>query len=231
MASAPLSHRLTALLGAVVGLLTAGATARAQQVELVPIIPTQPPPAIESEPILAPELAPRPRMSLAVGMGASFDASGFPNGTHAIPAFIGTGGIGEGLAGFELGAFATSASGRYPATGGYAPMDRLALDAYGVLRPAARVRPEETRYGYLVLRTVAVELGLGYERDGHTNGAGSRWQVHTGARVDLPLTPGERSELRLRLGYRRALGLYTPVVKGVEVGDSNDVYASLVAVF
>ena len=83
-----------------------------------------------------------------------------------------------------------------------------------------------------MLRTVAVELGLGYERDGHTTGAGTRWQIHTGARFDLPLTgPGMRSELRLRLGYRRAVGLYTPEVQGVEVGDSNEVYAALVVVF
>src|SRR5690348_2884742 len=111
-ASAPPSCRFAALLGAVVGVLAVGATARAQQVELAPMIPTGPPPVIESEP--PPELPPRPRMSLAIGMGASLDATGFPNGTHAIPAFVATGGFGEGLAGFELGAFATAASGRYP---------------------------------------------------------------------------------------------------------------------
>jgi hypothetical protein len=233
----PLSpRRWAALLGALVGFLTAGAVARAQQVELAPVIPTQPPPVLESVP--PPDLPPRPRMSLALGMGASFDSAGFTDGTHAIPAFFAVGGFGDGLLGFELGAFASSASGRYPMTAD-TPVDRLALDAFGVVRPAARVRSDDLRYRFRVLHTVAAELGLGYERDGHTSGSGSRFQIHTGARVDLPLLPaGRTSELRLRLAYRHAFGLYTPLVAATPtggtvtaVGDSNELYAALVTVF
>ncbi|HXJ21733.1 MAG TPA: hypothetical protein VMT03_16030 [Polyangia bacterium] len=231
----PWSRRRAALLGALVGLLTPVAAARAQQVQLAPLIPMQPPPMIESAP--PPDLPPRPRMSLGVGMGACLDSTGFSDGTHAIPAFFAGGGFGDGLAGFELGAFASSASGRYPVATA-APVDRLALDAFGVLRPAARVRPDDLRYGFRVLRAVAAELGLGYERDGRTTGAATRWVIHTGARVDFPLLPpGLVSELRLRLAYRRAIGLYTPEVTGgttgpsTAVGDSNELYAALVTVF
>ena len=90
-----------------------------------------------------------------------------------------------------------------------------------------------------VLHTLAAEVGVGYERDGRTSGAGSRFQIHTGARIELPLTPaGRPSELRLRLGFRRAIGLYTPQVSGgtgtnpiTSVGDSNELYTALAVVF
>jgi len=230
MARAPLPCRSAALLGALVSFVAAGATARAQQVQLAPLIRTQPPPVIESEPPL--ELPSRPRMSLAVGAGASFDATGFPNGTHAIPAFFATGGFGDGPIGFELGAFASSVSGRYQMMPGYAPVDRLGLDAFGVVRPAAQMRPDDARYRYRVLHTLAVEAGLGYERVGYTIASGSRLLIHTGIRVELPLTPaGLPSELRLRLGYRRAMGVYTPHVLGLAVNDSNELYVALASIF
>jgi hypothetical protein len=189
---------------------------------------------------MAPDLPPRPRLSLAVGMGATFDSTGFSDGAHLIPAFFGVGGFGDGLAGFDLGAFSSSASGRYPPSSvDQVPVDRLALDAFGVIRPAARLHRDDRRYGYRVLRTLAVELGLGLERDGRTMVSGSRFEVHTGARVELPLTPaGLPSELRLRLAMRRAIGLYTPevaVAKGssqtTSVGDSTELYAALAVVF
>jgi hypothetical protein len=86
---------------------------------------------------------------------------------------------------------------------------------------------------------VAVELGLGLERDGRSMVAGSRWEVHTGARVEFPLTPADLpSELRLRLAVRRAIGLYTPEVavaphsaQATAVGDSTELYAALAVVF
>ncbi len=206
------------------------------QVGTSPPLSTGPIPALEGSP--APELPPRPRMSLAVGFGASVDATGFPGGPHAIPAFLGGGGFGDGLVGFELGALSTAASGRFHA-GDAAPIDRLGLDAFGVFRPLAWVAADDLRYGTRVLHTLAAELGLGYERDGRTSGAGSRWQIHTGGRIELPLTPaGRPSELRLRLGFRRAIGLYTPQVPGgsgtnpvTTVRDSNELYAALAVVF
>jgi hypothetical protein len=195
-------------------------------------------PAVVELPIDVPE---RPRLSLAAGMGATFDAAGFAGGTHAIPAFFAVGGFGDGLGGFDLGSFASSASGRFHAVvDGVmdSPVDRLALDAFGVIRPAARLAPGDARYGMRVLRTLAGELGLGIERDGREMGSGSRFELHTGARIELPLTRArEASELRLRLALRRAVGLYTPRLAGANssdvtsVGDTTEVYAALAVVF
>ena len=178
---------------------------------------------------------PRPRLSLAVGMGATLDATGFPDGGHFIPAFFGVGGFGDGLVGVDLGAFSSAASGRFPAAD--SPVDRLALDAFGVLRPAARVRPGDQRYDKRVLRTIGFELGLGFERDGQVVVSGNRWVIHTGARIEFPLTSGQAGELRLRLAARRAFGLYTPELSKsassptVSVGDSTELYAALAVVF
>ena len=195
-----------------------------------------PPEAVEVE-LLALGAPPRPRLSLAVGMGATLDPTGFPDGAHLIPAFFGVGGFGDGLAGFDLGAFSSAASGRFP-TDTDSPVDRLALDAFGVLRPAARVRPGDQRYRMRVLRTIGAELGLGFERDGQVVVSGTRWVIHTGARIEFPLTSGQASELRLRLAARRAFGLYTPELSAnsgpnpiISVGDSTELYAALAVVF
>ncbi len=205
--------------------------------------PSAPLPLVEQTILEPPVFEPvvRPRLSLAAGMGATFDAAGFPGGTHAIPAFFAVGGFGDGLGGFDLGAFASSASGRFQVDASGVsdnPVDRLALDAFGVVRPAARLARGDDRYRMRVLRTAAAELGLGVEREGRATGSGSRLALHTGARVELPLTrAGEASELRLRLAVRRAIGLYTPEVAGAtpvdvtKVGDTTEVYAALAVVF
>ena len=196
--------------------------------EVAPPAPVPPPPAPEISPppavapsppaIVAEEISyeappPRPRLSLAVGMGATLDPAGFPDGTHPLPTFVAEGGFGDGLTGFDLGAYSTSASGRFSTlnTSDF-PVDRLALDAFGVLRPAARWHRDDQRYRMRLLHLLAVELGLGFERDGTPSGSGTRFVIHTGARAEFPLTAGPTSELRLRLGVRRAVGLYTPVV-------------------
>jgi hypothetical protein len=198
-----------------------------------------PPPVYYERPVAetaspSPPMVPaRPKLNLAVGMGASFESSGFaPARTEMVPAFFATGGVGDAWPlGFELGAFASSASGRFRAPD--APVDRLSLDARGVLRPLTfRVSPEDRRYRARLVRAMGLELGLGIERDGTTVRAGSRLGVHTGVRLEVPLTPaGAGSELRLRLGVRRMIGLYTPRVGTVDVGDSLDVFAALVTVF
>jgi hypothetical protein len=197
--------------------------------------PEQPPEVVEAE-LLSLGPPPRPRLSLAIGVGATRDPVGFADGGHFIPAFFGVGGFGDGLVGFDLGAFSSAASGRFPTTD--SPVDRLALDAFGVLRPAARMHPGDQRYGMRVLRTLGVELGLGFERDGQVVISGSRWVVHTGARIEFPLTTGQAGELRLRLAMRRAFGLYTPELSTksgsngtVSVGDSTELYGALAVVF
>jgi hypothetical protein len=225
------------------GLLVIAVAVALAGVAAAPVARAQEPPVtLPAEALtetMPPDLPPRPRMSLAVGMGATFDSTGFSDGVHAIPSFFGIGGFGDGIAGFDLGAFASSASGRYTSDQGV-PVDRLALDGFGVIRPAARFRRDDHRYGYRVLHTVAAELGLGFERDGRSMVAGTRWLVHTGARVEFPLTPaGLPSELRLRLAVRRAIGaFYTPEVavapgslQSTSVGDSTELYGALAVVF
>ncbi len=197
--------------------------------------PEQPSEVVEAE-LLSLAPPPRPRLSLAVGMGATLDPTGFANGGHFIPAFFGVGDIGDGLLGFSMGAFSSAALGRFPTAD--SPVDRLALDAFGVFRPAARLRPGDQRYRMRVLRTLGAELGLGFERDGQVVVSGTRWVIHTGARIEFPLTSGQASELRLRLAVRRAFGLYTPELSTnsgsngtISVGDSTELYAALAVVF
>lgn len=223
------------------------------QVEAPPQVAPPPPPAPE-EPLAPPPFGPpeetpvvavaghapiaRPRLSAAVGMGVTFDSAGQADGTHTIPAFFGVLGIGDGLLlGFDLGAFASQASGRSGPT--QAPIDRLALDGFGVLRPGARFQPDDQSFQMRVLHALAVELGLGFERDGRSAISGTRFTVHTGGRVDLPLSPaGEPTDLRLRLAVRRDIGLYTPRLRSTTSADVTSVedsaaelYAALVVVF
>jgi len=179
----------------------------------------------------------RPRLSAAVGMGATLDAVGFNDGnTRVIPAFFAMLGIGDGPFGFDLGAFASQAAGRHP---NQSPVERLALDGYGVIRPGAWYHPDDMSYGARVLHGLGAELGLGFERDGRSSVSGTRFLLHTGARVDLPISaPGETSELKLRFAARRGIGLYTPKLYGTTVSDALSVddsavelYGALVVVF
>jgi hypothetical protein len=175
------------------------------------------------------EVPARPRMSAAVGMGASFDDTGLSQ-THAIPAFFATGGVGvDWPVGFDLEAFSTAAQGRYDGT----PVDRLALDAVGVVRPFAwKIAVDDRRYRARLVRATGLELGVGLERDGTPTRAGSRFGLHLGVRFEIPLgLPGYASELRLRLAVRRMQGLYTPRIQDMDVGDSVETYAALVSVF
>ncbi len=173
---------------------------------------------------------PRPRMSAAVGIGATLDAAGFADGnTRTIPAFFTSLGIGDGLGGFELRAFASQAAGRF---GGDNPIDRLALDASGVLRVGMLLAPDNQRYATRVMRTVGVDLGLSFEREGRSMVSGTRFALCTGARVELPLTPArEPSELRVRLAVRRAFGLYTPLLYGSTAADVTAVHDSALEVY
>ena len=160
----------------------------------------------------------RPRLSAAVGFGSSFDAVGFDDGnTRAIPAFFSELGIGDGPFGFDLLAFASQAAGRHENQN---PVDRLAVDLFGVIRPGAWFRPDDRSYGIRVLHGLGAELGLGFERDGRSAVSGTRFLIHTGARADLPLTPArEPTELRLRLAVRRGIGLvHAPALRRQAAG-------------
>jgi hypothetical protein len=179
----------------------------------------------------------RPRLSGAVGMGSSFDSVGFSGGTEAVPTFVGVLGIGDGLLGLDLGTFATSATRAQRQAD--SPVDRVAVDLYGVVRPGALHRRDDRSFEMRVLHSLAAELGLGLERAGRSNISGTRFLIHLGATVDVPLTPAsEATELRLRLGVRRNVGLYTPKLYGNTTSDVTDVvdtaaevYAALAVVF
>jgi hypothetical protein len=173
---------------------------------------------------------PRPRMSAAVGMGTTLDAAGFTDGnTRTIPAFFTMLGIGDGLWGFELRAFASQGAGRFS---GENPIDRLALDTSAVLRVGMLLAPDNQRYATRVLRTAGVELGLSFEREGRSMVSGTRFAVCTGARVEVPLTAArEPSELRVRLAVRRAFGLYTPMLHGSSGADVTAVHDSALEVY
>jgi hypothetical protein len=179
----------------------------------------------------------RPRLSAAIGMGGTFDAVGFDDkNVRAIPTFVSVLGIGDGPFGLDLGAYASQASGRH---GNQNPVDRLALDLFGVVRPGAWYRPADLDYALRVLRGLAAELGLGFERDGRSAVSGTRFVLHVGARADFPITPArEATELRLRIAVRRAIGLYTPKLYGSALSDVTNVsdsaaelYGALVVVF
>jgi hypothetical protein len=172
----------------------------------------------------------RPRFSLAIGMGLTLDRAGFvPARTEAVPSFLAVGGAGDGLLGAEVGAYASSASGRFGTND--TPIDRVALDAAAVVRPGAWWRPGDKRRFARTVRSFATELGLGVERQGHTGGSGARIGVHTGAHIEVPLTPASYgtsdSAVVVRLGVRRLFGLYRPEVGGVAVGDTTDLYAAI----
>jgi len=202
--------------------------------------PTMPDENVVAETAPPPQVA-RPRLSAAIGMGSSFDSVGFRDGVHPIPSFFTVLGIGDGLLGLDLSAFASSASREERMMD--SPIDRLAVDLFGVLRPGMRYRPDDRSFQMRVLHALAVELGLGFERDGHSAAgkpvSGTRFLIHTGARVDVPISPiSEATELRLRLAVRRAFGLYTPKLYGSSISDytrvndsAAEVYAALVVVF
>jgi hypothetical protein len=180
-----------------------------------------------------PRVPPRPRMSLAIGMGASFDGTGFdPARTRAIPTFFAMGGIGQGRASFGLFAYSTEASGRYRLPD--MPVDREGLDAMLVVRPLVFGSDAPLPLGYAarLARSLAFELGLGLERDGRGPMAGSRFGLHTGAHVIVPLiAAGPRSEIGLRLGGRAMFGLFVPRVGDTDVGNTAELYAALNVTF
>ena len=168
--------------------------------------PTSPAPLSTPSPSPAPS-SDRPRLSLAVGMGASFDDTGLsPARTRAIPSFFAVGGFGDGFIGLDLAVFASTASGRYRPPD--APFDRQALDAMVVVRPLCHsLPPDVVRFLPRVARTLGLELGGGFERDGRGQTAEHRFGFRLGGRLELPLTAArDPSQLRVRLAVRRFYG-------------------------
>jgi hypothetical protein len=177
--------------------------------------------------------ADRPKISVAVGVGASFERSGLaPARTDTVPTFFAVGGFGDGILGIDLGLTATTASGRFRAPD--APVDRLGADAMLVVRPWAiwSADIEALSFSRSLLRTIAAEAGLGYEHDSRGVRAGGRTGARLGARVDVPLFPRDPSQLRVRFAVRRFIGFYVPQVDATEVKDTGlEAYGALAVSF
>jgi hypothetical protein len=180
---------------------------------------------------------PRPRMELAVGVGASLDDGGFDQAQGAaVPSFFVMGGFGGGTVGVDLGVFASSAAGRYHEPS-VLPVDRLGVQGILVVRPLAELWPADWRYGMRVVRLMAVDVGLGVERASRfvrasetVNRIGSLIGLH----FDLPLTPlGSSRELRLRLALRRFYGASRVTFPDGEpvINTRGEIFAALAAVF
>ena len=106
-----------------------------------------------------------------------------------------------------------------------------------VVRPFAERLPGDERYRMRVLRTLALDLGLGYERDSRIERRPktvARFGARVGVHVDVPLTPGgARSELRLRLTARRFVGASSSTFPdGDPAPDTRvELFAALAVVF
>ena len=181
-------------------------------------------------------VASRPAIELALGMGASIDDAGLrAAGLSAVPSFYATGGFGQGMFGFDVGLFANSATGRYRTPN--VPVDRLGFDGMLVIRPFADFVPADERYRMRVLRMLALDLGLGFERDSRiSNGPEvvDRFGARVGVHADVPLTPaGARSELRLRFTARRFVGASSSTFSGGDPAPDSraELFAALAVVF
>jgi hypothetical protein len=187
----------------------------------------------------AAELPSRPRIELAVGMGASVDGGGPTKAPAvAVPSFFVMGGFGSGTLGFDLTVFANSANGRYREPD-FIPVDRLGLQGIVVVRLAAEARPDDQRYRMRVARTLAIDLGVGVERASRLARVPetvNRLGTLIGLHADIPLTPStsaNASELRLRLAVRRFFGASQVAFPDGEVvsNTSGELFAALAAVF
>jgi hypothetical protein len=181
-------------------------------------------------------VASRPAIEIALGMGASIDDAGLhADGVSAVPSFYATGGFGKGTFGFDVGVFVNSATGRYRAPN--VPVDRLGFDGMLVVRPFAELVSGDERYRMRVVRALAVDLGLGVERDSRiANGPEvvDRFGGRVGVHADVPLSPtGARSELRLRFTARRFVGATSSTFPGGDPAPDSrgELFAALAAVF
>lgn len=180
--------------------------------------------------------ASRPAIEVALGMGASIDDAGLhADGVSAVPSFYATGGFGRGTLGFDVGVFVNSATGRFRTPN--VPVDRLGFDGMLVVRPFADFVPGDERYRTRVLRALALDLGLGFERDSRiANGpeAVDRFGARVGVHVDVPLSPAAASsELRLRLTARRFVGATSSTFPGGDPAPDTrgEFFAALAVVF
>jgi catechol 2,3-dioxygenase-like lactoylglutathione lyase family enzyme len=164
----------------------------------------------------------RPKVQVALGLGASFDGNApNPHPDHPVSAFFFGLGIGDQLLGLDLRSFANGAT--------QMQLGRISLELVGVIRPLAPMAREG--YGYRVLRSASVDLGVGVERASVAQTSDWRTGLLLGAHGDLPIGPEALKELRLRLGVRR-LFAGTGSVSDIPVQDSTvELYGQVAFVF
>jgi hypothetical protein len=167
----------------------------------------------------------RPKFQVALGLGASLDRN-LPNPTpdRPISAFFFSAGLGAGVVGVDLRAFANGAT--------TAQVTRLALELAVVLRPAEPWMRGRTGYVPRVLRAASLDIGPAVERVARGPISARRTGVMIGAHVDLPVAAeGLSKELRFRLGVRR-LRASNATLGDIPVEDSTlELYGQLAFVF
>jgi catechol 2,3-dioxygenase-like lactoylglutathione lyase family enzyme len=164
----------------------------------------------------------RPKVQVALGLGASFDdATPNPHPDRPVSAFFFTVGIGDRLLGLDFRSFANGAT--------QTQLGRLSLELVGVFRPFAVL--DRAGYGYRVLRSASFDLGTGLERDSLAQSEDWRVGLLLGLHADLPIGPPAEKELRLRLGARRLVA-GSGTVAAVAVKDSTvELYGQVAFVF
>jgi hypothetical protein len=173
-------------------------------------------------PAQAADLLHRPKVHVAVGMGASIDRGApNPHPDDPVTAFLFTLGIGDALLGLDLRSCANGAT--------QVQVSRLSGELVGVLRPLTLL--DRPGYGFRVLRTASLDLGLGVERVSISLQSDWRVGLVVGTHVDLPLGPPVGKELRLRLGVRRLIATQGDIA-GVPARDTTlEAYAQAAFVF
>jgi hypothetical protein len=178
-------------------------------------------------PAQAADLFHRPKVHVALGLGASFDKGpSNPKPDRPITAFLFTLGIGDHLLGLDLRSCANAPTGPAPMQ-----LSRLSGELVGVVRPLVLFL-DRPGYGYRVLRTASVDLGFGIERVSISLESDWRFGLVAGGHIDLPVGPeGTGKELRVRLGVRRLVAT-KGTVGSLTTGDTTlEAYGQVAFVF
>ncbi len=167
----------------------------------------------------------RPKLTAGIGMGMSIDrAAPNPRPDTPIPSFFALGGVGAGLVGGEVRAFANGARGDQ--------ITRVTGELVLALRPLAFFRAVDTRYAVRVARTVAIDAGVAYERVSRGIPTAHRPGVVVGGHFEMPIGHATSpKELRLRLGGRKMFGGKVTIADNQVGNSAYELFGMLVVVF
>lgn len=147
----------------------------------------------------------RPELGVAVGAGVSVERGGnyaAQPSQRPLPAVFGADGeIIDDWVG--LLARLTTESGESTIRA----MDRVTLTAAAEVRPWALLVDADGRWGTRLVRRLAFEFGLAYERDSARAHSGDRADLHLGAHADLPIAGDERRGVFLRITLLHHIGI------------------------